>query len=176
MNERREVPASGFHLLRVITVHQEYSLASEEEVGAEGDNRRMTVNWDWSVSEDRQFDVFLGASIEGNQEAPERVNVGLVGEFVLDGSVPSMAFQTFVQTSAPAILFPYLRQIVSDLTGRGPYGPYYIPSVNVVRMMKQYDFDTTTGAGQLREDPALAKLYGWPADVQLSLPEGQPAM
>ncbi|HEX8271847.1 MAG TPA: protein-export chaperone SecB [Longimicrobiaceae bacterium] len=175
MNERNEIPTSGFHLLRVITVHQEYTLAPEDDgEQRESANRRMTVNWDWAVSDGREFDVFLGATIEGNEDAPERVNVGLVGEFVLDGNVPSVAFRTFVQMSAPAIMFPYLRQIISDLTGRGPYGAYYLPSVNVVRLMKQYDFESTTGANQLQEEPELAELYGWSTDVQLQLPEAVP--
>jgi hypothetical protein len=40
--------------------------------------------------------------------------------------------------------------------------------------MKQYDFESTTGANQLQEEPELAELYGWSTDVQLQLPEAVP--
>jgi preprotein translocase subunit SecB len=173
MNELNEVPTSGFRLLRVVTIHQEYSIVSGEEIASETEARGLTVNWDWSVSKDRQFDVFLGADLAGNQEAPETVNVGVIGEFAIAGVATSMAVRSFVQTAAPAIMFPYLRQIISDLTGRGPYGPYYLPSVNVVRMMQRYDFEATRGAHQLRENQELARIYGWPSDLQLALPTGQ---
>ncbi|MBA4159329.1 MAG: protein-export chaperone SecB [Gemmatimonadetes bacterium] len=174
MNELNEIPTSGFRLLRVVTIHQAYSIAIDEETILGVEDRRIAVDWDWSVSEDREFDVFLGVALSGSQEAPETVHAEIVGEFELEGTVPSMTFRKFVHTAAPAILLPYVRQIISDLTGRGPYGPYYLPSVNVVRMMQRYDFETTGGAKQLREDPELAKLYGWPTDVQLTLPSEQP--
>lgn len=174
MSTPNEIPTSGFHLLRVVTIYQEYQL-SDEDSAPEGEGRKFVVNWDWRVAEDRQFDVFLSADLGGNKEAPETVSIGIVGEFLVQGSVPSMNFRNFVQTAAPAILFPYLRQIISELTGRGPHGPYYLPSVNVVRMMKEYDFEATSGAKQLREDRELAEQYGWPTDVQLSLPSDQAA-
>jgi preprotein translocase subunit SecB len=167
MKTPREAPTSGFHLLRVIAVQQAHSIESEETGFPQA--RSFTVRWDWTVGDDRQFDVFLGVEVRPSRDAPERVVVGVVGEFQLELGVPSLSLQSFVQTAAPAILFPYVRETISSLTGRGPHGSYYLPSINVVRMMKSYDFEATSGAQELRENPDLAKAFGWDGDIQLPL-------
>ncbi len=87
----------------------------------------------------------------------------------MEKGLASLSLQSFVQTAAPAILFPYAREIISALTGRGPYGAYYLPSINVAKLMQGYDFDSTSGAEELRDDPELARIFGWSADRQLDL-------
>jgi preprotein translocase subunit SecB len=169
MKTQSEAPTSGFHLLRVVAIHQEHSTVLDEPPSES--TRRIKVEWDWITREDRQFDVFLGVDVQASKDAPESVNIEIVGEFAMRSDVPSLSFQSFVQTAAPAILFPYAREIISSLTGRGPFGAYYLPSINVVRLMKDYDFDSTSGAQQLRDDPRLSAIFGWPADTQLQLLE-----
>lgn len=162
-----DLPTGGFQLLDVIAIHQECSIANVEEV--ENTRRPLTVNWDWAVQDGLQFDVFLGLSVGPSTDAPEAVSVGMVGEFEMEEGTPGEAFQVFVQVTAAAILFPYAREAISALTGRGPYGPFFLPNVNIAKMMKRYDFESTTGFKTLRNDPQVGRIYGFPEEVQLPL-------
>ncbi|EIJ82284.1 hypothetical protein PB1_05120 [Bacillus methanolicus PB1] len=46
---------------------------------------------------------------------------------------------SFYKINAVAILFPYLRSLVSDLTGKGSEPPIIIPTINVVELIKKYE-------------------------------------
>lgn len=43
----------------------------------------------------------------------------------------------FYKINAVAILFPYLRSLISDLTSKGSETPVIIPTINVVELMKK---------------------------------------
>lgn len=46
----------------------------------------------------------------------------------------------FYKINAIAILFPYLRSIVSDVSSKGSEGPIILPTMNVVSMIEENQF------------------------------------
>lgn len=46
----------------------------------------------------------------------------------------------FYKLNAVAILFPYLRSIVSEISGKGSEGPIILPTMNIVAMIEENQF------------------------------------
>lgn len=146
---------AGFRLLRVYVGQQSYALVSEGDLPeGEADEREFGVAWDWTLGDGDKFSIALGVMIEPNNEAPERVEVGVVGEFAY-GNATSVTLRDFVKGNGPAILFPYIRQLVTQLTTAGPVGAFYLPPINMLALLNQYSYEETTGARQLVEQNGL---------------------
>lgn len=47
----------------------------------------------------------------------------------------------FYRVNAVAILFPYLRSIVSDLTGKGSEAPIILPTMNIAAMINENELE-----------------------------------
>ncbi|HEV2643492.1 MAG TPA: protein-export chaperone SecB [Candidatus Elarobacter sp.] len=45
----------------------------------------------------------------------------------------------YVQANGPALLFPFVREAVANLTGRGRFGPVWLHPVNVLAMTEAVD-------------------------------------
>ena len=76
------------------------------------------------------------------------VAVTLVGRFAVQGKPDKVAQTQFAYGHAPAILFPFVRQVVSGLTTMSPFGPYLLPPVNVAEIMKRFDPTRASAAAQ----------------------------
>ncbi|WP_404427267.1 protein-export chaperone SecB [Ureibacillus chungkukjangi] len=47
---------------------------------------------------------------------------------------------SFYKYNAVAILFPYLRSIISDITSKGSETPIILPTMNIVKMIEENEF------------------------------------
>jgi hypothetical protein len=56
--------------------------------------------------------------------------------------------ERFAALHAVAILLPYARQYLTNLTVNTLAGAYYLPAVNTVELMKGFDPSKTTAASQ----------------------------
>lgn len=84
--------------------------------------------------------AFLGVQLvlslepdEGRNQ-PYKVEVGYVGEFTLSEALWDLDKDRLAKANCAAILLPYVRQAVGDLTGRGTNGPVLIQPINVAAM------------------------------------------
>jgi preprotein translocase subunit SecB len=127
-----DLPSSGYSLVKVYTPHLEMSHADSTGVGGQ-----TTVNFgvEWRNASDDQLDVMLKMKIEPSGERPEQIVIQLVGNFKKVGA-PTLSMEEFARLQAVAILFPYLRQHVAALTTSSFFGVYYLPIVNVGKLMK----------------------------------------
>lgn len=152
MNEAEKNRLAGFRLIRIYVGRQSYALAEGGEELPEGDTdeREFAVAWDWRLSDDdpNEFSIAIGITVQPNAEAPERVEARVVGDFLSSG-VTSVSLESFVKGNGPAILFPYVRQLITQLTSSGPIGAFYLPAVNMLEVLKTYEFSESTGAKQL---------------------------
>jgi len=171
MSSPDRVPGAGYRLDKVSALELVYRVVPPEEVTVDAEQRETTLYWDWRITEDHAFEVFMRGRVAGNSSAFEEVEVSLLGEFSFKPS-PSVSLDTFVRVHAPAILLPYIRETIGSLTGRGPFGAFHFPAINVVELGKSYDFAKSTGAAQLREDPALAERLGL-SEMMLAISEAQ---
>lgn len=154
---------SGYFIDRVYVLRQNHEILLDRDSLPDGEPS-VVFGWDWQIDEEEPafFNVAVTLGIEGSKERPENAQVALVGRFQLGekGAAHSIDFDHFVRTNAPAILFPYARSVLANLTLQGLLGVYHFPPMNVIRLMEDQDPTAATGAQQLIRDAALAELYG----------------
>lgn len=160
MNSVSELPTAGYRLGRVYTIEQRYCMVDRERVPNQPAEREIRYGWDWRVTGPRAFEVLVSLDLGPTLETPDEASVKLVGAFTADEGVLSVPFHAFVRVHAPAMLFAYVRESLSSLTGRGPFGPYMVPALNLKVMMERFSEQATVGARQLQSDSQLAQAFG----------------
>lgn len=153
---------AGYRIERVYVAEQEYKLLIEENLPEADDpaNRLVNFGWDWKPVSPRAFEVVIDVSVDPTKEAPERMSVRLVGVFRASEGQLSVPFVDFVRGHAPAILFPFAREVISTMSGRGPHGAFHVNPLNVAALSKQFDLARTTGSAFLDANPDIAKDFG----------------
>ena len=89
--------------------------------------------------DDNQFKVILSVCIDAKQHShpiPFTVHVKLAATFTLANWSASMN-SSITTDNTTAILFPYLRTLVSSITNMGNVPPYNIPIMNVTRLFDE---------------------------------------
>ncbi|CAC5917902.1 preprotein translocase subunit SecB [Staphylococcus aureus] len=82
------------------------------------------------INDDNNAIITLRSALEENENVPFSFEVIIVGYFEYNKEESDdILFKDFLRTNAIAILFPYLRSIVSDLTGKSNIYPNYNMSV-----------------------------------------------
>ena len=66
-----------------------------------------------------------------NEDKSLRIHVGIIGIFESD--VDLTKEKSFVEISAPAIIFPYIRAYVSNLTSMSGIQPILLPTYNMTK-------------------------------------------
>ena len=66
-----------------------------------------------------------------NEDKSLRIQVGIIGIFESD--VDLTKEKSFVEVSAPAIIFPYIRAYVSNLTSMSGIQPILLPTYNMTK-------------------------------------------
>lgn len=85
-----------------------------------------------SVDEEKLYEVVLHATIHCKDQKNQvivLISVAYAGVFDIT-NIPSEAKDYILASYCPNLLFPYLRNIVSDLTSKGGYPPLYLNPVD----------------------------------------------
>lgn len=80
-----------------------------------------------------RVEVELAVSVSvptGAETSPMRASATVVGFFDLVGDVPADAIAYFGNINGPAILYPFVREVIASLTMRGNVPPVLLPTVN----------------------------------------------
>lgn len=181
----------GYELRNLYTSEQNQELvldseATEASEDSEG-GREINFSWDWRIPnlpEDVElgddssgpqavwFDVAVGVRVGPSEDDPNRYGVTLVGGFVVPFDEPSIPVHRFAKLNAVALLFPYLRQCVSDLSERAAEEPFWLPIVNVAQLMDGFELESSQGWKSLQAHPKLAMRLGIPEeDLTSETPE-----
>jgi preprotein translocase subunit SecB len=76
--------------------------------------------------------VGAGITIFKDQEhKPFTVDIEYEARFTVPEGSPVDVLSRFARYNAPAILFPFLREMVANVTGRTPFTPLVLPPLNV---------------------------------------------
>ena len=94
---------------------------------------------------DDLFEVSVAIDIEPSKDRAEFFGVTSVGRFRKHGK-PTLPMQEFVQLQAVAILLPSARQSLSIVTGSSFLGPFFLPTIAVAGIARNFDFDKSTAA------------------------------
>lgn len=161
------VPSSGFSIAAVFARELRYELVAVDdreglEEAEDDQDRPITVFWDWRVvSEERAFETVFGVELQPTKQFYERIRATYVGRFQLtDEETPALDVRDFAKANAIAFLIPYVREAISSLAGRGPFGPYILHPVNAAQLARSIPEKKTTAGDQYRSEPDLAEIFG----------------
>ncbi len=73
----------------------------------------------------------------GDASLPYHVEATFIGRFRINNLPEGLSLERFAKGNGIAIMFPYVREMVANLTMRGSFGPIQLPTMNVVAMLEQ---------------------------------------
>ena len=85
--------------------------------------------------------VQVGASTPASEEEiyPFNFKVVYAGKFSFDEDIPSELKRQYCNVNCPAIIFPFLREFVTEITTRSGFAPLILPPINFVKYSKEKD-------------------------------------
>lgn len=171
----RVLPTTGYSMTKLWASEIEYAFVDPDDISEQQGDRLTGYFWDWMAEEGRSFYVVLGAALEASRKYPERAKVTLIGEFKIESGETTIALRDFVMSNAPTMMFPYVRELIASLTGRGLFGPYYIPPFYLSHVLQtDYSFEESSGFETLMARPELAEEFGFPTGTATqALPKPQ---
>ena len=151
--------AAGYRLSRVYVAEQEYRLVEPDGLrkAADLDDREITFSWDWRPISRRRFEVLIEVIVQPTTLAPETARVRVIGVFEAEEGDLAVPFTDFVKIHASAILFPYAREVVSTVTGRGPHGAFHMNPINLPKMFEEIELAGSSGNEFLHLNPDIAR-------------------
>lgn len=71
-----------------------------------------------------------------NENCPFEIEVSVMGIFEHKGEISKFEFESMLTTNSIAILYPYLRSLISDISGQSNiYPTYKLPLINVIQFL-----------------------------------------
>lgn len=88
---------------------------------------------------DRNFEVVLDIKVDAKREneAMFMVELSYAGVVTIGNEIEDAELNRFVMVEAPHLLFPYARNIVSDMTRDGGYPPLMLSPVDFAALFQQ---------------------------------------
>jgi len=145
MKTVKNPPLSGYALLDVYTYEQ--SLKPYDGNKKPPIETEVSFGWDWRYVTTDIFEVKLLVSITPTVDKPLSASSTLVGTFRVSGT-PRIPLESFVTLQAVAILLPYARQYLANLTVNTLGGAFHLPSINVEELMTRFDLTKATATSQ----------------------------
>lgn len=164
-----------FAIRAVHAISQQYDVVPPELVeGAGSDAGGVGFIWDWKILDSRRVGVVLGAQHLPSPARPEIVRYGVLGVVEFHSPPGSPGLEELVRVNIPAILFPYVREGLASLSGRGPNGPFRLDPINVVALSESFDASAATGLKDAAENPEWAEWFGIRVVARREDPEAPP--
>lgn len=133
MNEKYEFSFEDFHLVDVGFHLNEGFDTSSEEIKV---NQELTLD---HRQEDKFVRVWLGIDL-GGEDAPFKLTVKGEGIFEFKEALKSKKdLDSIARINCAAIIFPFLREFIADLTRRTGFPPLLLPPINFVKLHREMD-------------------------------------
>ena len=97
----------------------------------------ISYGYHYDYSEKRII-VTIYVSID-QDEMPFVLDIEYQGLFLLKKRVAKKQIEPFAKVNCPAILFPFLRECIADITRRAGLNPLILPAVNFVELAKKQE-------------------------------------
>lgn len=100
----------------------------------------LEFNYDLNMEyEEKRAILNLECTVFDNCEEnnyPFTIDVSLLGFFEFDGDLKEEDVHKMIEINGSAILFPYLRSIISNITASAGIQPLIIPTMNISKLIK----------------------------------------
>ena len=84
----------------------------------------------------KTIEVLISISID-NDQMPFSLEMEFEGLFLLNKRTPKKKAEPFAKINCPAILFPFLRECVADITRRAGFNPLLLPAINFLELVEK---------------------------------------
>jgi preprotein translocase subunit SecB len=103
------------------------------------------------------------ATSEEEPEYPFFFDAIVVGTFEATGDIPTELMDQFAKINCPALMFPYLRETIADVTRRAGLPALHLPPINFVKQTGKLKEQTkeqtkTSTGGAARKDKTTKKV------------------
>lgn len=103
----------------------------------------LNFHIDINIDEQKKHStVTLSAMLKiiGDDSKPQiEIEIEYIGLFSVNDDESNMDLDVFSEKNAPAIIFPYLREHIHDLTLKGGFGPIILPPINIYAALKEQE-------------------------------------
>ena len=86
---------------------------------------------DRNISKDGKSLALVLKCFINEKKGAFNIKCSIVGLFEKEDSTSKMSLESFAESNAPALLFPYLREVISTTTLKAKIGPIVLPPVNI---------------------------------------------
>jgi preprotein translocase subunit SecB len=140
MTELEQRHRSGLKFDWVVVRELRFEDNLSEHVRSQASNLRANVEIKtWVADDANHCRTYLRLSLappEDGHALFKVLSAAVEGQFTVEGEAPtSVSIEEFVRKQAPAILFPFLRQLVASVTSTSRFGQVLVPPINVVALM-----------------------------------------
>ena len=128
--------------IQVLTVALNKCYYKRLPIVDEKTNDSIDFNLEINLNEDKSQSIVLlkcflkRESLEENKETQVEIEIEYVGVFAVQENAENMDLEKFSNTNAPAILFPYIRQMIHELTLKGSLPLVILPPLNILALFK----------------------------------------
>lgn len=128
--------ASSFQFKEPFLTHLEYGAHSLEEGQQQDNNHQIPISFKNEVQFIGETSAYVSLTVQVAEKAeacPFYVNATMMAEFRWEPDLDSEKRDQMLRCNASALLLGYIRPIVSQITGVGPYDAVYIPFMDFTR-------------------------------------------
>jgi preprotein translocase subunit SecB len=98
-----------------------------------------------------EVELTVSVSVPTSDETqPMKASASMLGVFDLKGEASEEAISNFGNINGPAILYPFVREVIASLTMKGNVPPVLLPTMNFVAA---YRFSQQTAKGVTEKKP-----------------------
>ncbi len=139
-----EMKFVNFALLKVnFFLNQEYKVDSADKVIAPD----IAISHEFREKEKQLVVIFGLRQIKGN--IPYRFEVESGGLFQFEIVPEEKLLKQLATINCPAILFPYVRETVADLTRRAGFPPLHLNPINFIQLAKEQEAKLKQGTEEI---------------------------
>lgn len=86
--------------------------------------------------EGKRLSLFLRLSVE-SESMPFSILVEGAGLFEFSQDIEAVNIDSIAEVNCAAIVFPYIRETIADVTRRAGFAPLHLPPINFVRIFEE---------------------------------------
>lgn len=128
---------NSFKVNDLLLVESNFSRVNNVNFGADVNNQ-MDINVDVAIEPEEKKKMIVSETVIFKQLYHDieqvTIKVKMVGTFETDGTLKEDEFQKFGRINGGAIIFPYIREHISNLSVKAGVGPIILPPVNFCRI------------------------------------------
>jgi len=111
----------------------------EAEISYENEDFKsdININIGHNIKDDKLFvslEVAFIAGTESNKQID--ITVNMLGIFIIP-KLEKKALEQFVKINAPAIIFPFIREHIANLSLKSGLQPILLPPINFIKLAKE---------------------------------------